>query len=252
MEAVFPRLQHTDLKEEIYALLKDKIIKGDLQPGQRLSFDEVARQMGVSRTPVKDALNRLAAEGLVVIKSRHGTFVSSPTAQDLSELFDLRLLLEVYAAERYLERRQIRDLVTELRTCMNQMAAVCDGERYLDYAAFIDGDQSFHRAIFQACPSERPLRMYESLGVHLQAARAHHVRDVPSARQTMEEHAHILTALEHRELDQVRGALTTHVHNAKTRLLAAVAEPSQLRPASQQPPSTDVVVAGLGGPENGG
>src|SRR5512136_2843678 len=98
VEPYFP-LDRTDLTERTYAVLKDRILTRRMEPGARVSVPEVASALGVSRTPVNDALKRLANEGLVEIVPRRGTFVTGLTASDVSELFDIRLLIEAHAVE---------------------------------------------------------------------------------------------------------------------------------------------------------
>lgn len=92
-------LDYTDLTEQTYRILKDRILRNELLPGAQISVPEVALALGVSRTPVTDALKRLASDGLVDIFPRRGTFVSQLTARDVAEIFDIRLMIELSAAE---------------------------------------------------------------------------------------------------------------------------------------------------------
>ena len=76
-----------NINDEVYEILKDKIAERLFLPGQRLDLGKIESQMGISRTPLKDALNRLAAEGMVEIRPRKGTFVSNPSTVKISETF---------------------------------------------------------------------------------------------------------------------------------------------------------------------
>ena len=94
----FAPLDHADLTEKTYRLLREKILRRQLKAGEKISVDEAAEGLGISRTPVLHALERLANDGLVKIIPRKGTFVSELTKQDVKELFDIRVLIETYAA----------------------------------------------------------------------------------------------------------------------------------------------------------
>ena len=115
-----PQLSHANINQKVYEILRDRILSKQFAPGQRLNVRAIGAQLGVSRTPLKDALNRLAAEGLVEIRPRSGTYVTAPSLADIEELLDVRRLLEVYAIEKAIHRvgepelAQIRDLVTQL------------------------------------------------------------------------------------------------------------------------------------------
>src|SRR5947209_2096273 len=87
------------LSRRIFETLRDRILQGELGSGQRLAVRELAESLGVSVTPVRDAINKLAADGLVVVSPRRGTVVASFSPRDVRELYDLRLMLEPGAAE---------------------------------------------------------------------------------------------------------------------------------------------------------
>src|SRR5919199_1438099 len=98
-DITYQPLHYVDLTEQTYRGLKDKILRGELKPGTQISVPTTALALGVSRTPVNDALKRLANDGLVEIVPRQGTFVTQLTARDVAEIFDMRLMIELYAAE---------------------------------------------------------------------------------------------------------------------------------------------------------
>ena len=87
-----------------YKILKAKILSEQLTPGERLDLSAIEKQMGISRTPLKEALNRLAVDGLVEIRPRSGTYVTVHSLEKIEDVFDARQLLEVYAAGLAAER----------------------------------------------------------------------------------------------------------------------------------------------------
>ncbi len=217
-EAYFP-LTHTDLTEQTYGVLKNRILQRQLLPGERISVDEVARGLGVSRTPVTDALKRLAGEGLVEIVPRRGTFVSGLTAQEVNEWFDVRLMIELHAADRLLARGEAHSFLSSVREPIERMQLAVNHDDYNDYDAFMDGDRDFHHLLVSSTCNEHLTRIYTNLNVHIQVARAHYVDSVENPRQVTQEHDAILAALDCGDPAAVRQALTAHITNVKTRIL---------------------------------
>lgn len=219
-----PHIERSDLADQIYVVLKEMLLKRELQPGQKLSAEELAARMGVSRTPVKDTINRLAMEGLVEIQPRRGTYVTALSPQDVSEVFDIRLLLEVYAAEQAIKLGNAAALAAKLKPLVAAMSRASAGNRYVDYARFIENDHAFHQAIVAASGNQRLTRIYESLGVHIQIARGHYVRNVMTPDEAQREHNDIVRAFVREDFLQARKALTHHILAVKAKLLAAIVE----------------------------
>lgn len=215
-ENIFPHIDHTALSEKVYAVLKEKILKRELKPGEKVLIDEIAHQLGVSRTPVKDAVNRLALEGLVEKAARRGTFVTSLTSRDVAELFDLRLLLELYAAEKILEKGRSELFLAEMGKCMANMERAINGDAYLHYEAFMSWDRDLHLALIRLADNNRLLQIYQGLNIHIQIARAHYLYSVEGALQAQQEHEAIYEAFNNGSWEQVKKALSTHINNVKT------------------------------------
>jgi len=217
-EAYLP-LTRTDLTEQTYQVLKDRILKRQLLPGERISVDDVARGLGVSRTPVTDALKRLASEGLVEIVPRRGTFVSGLTADEVQEWFDIRLMIELYAAECLLSREELGAFLVKVAVPIQEMRRSVNQNGYNDYMAFMDADRDFHLALVSSAGNEHLTRIYTNLNVHIQVARAHHLDSVENAQQAQQEHDAIFRAFQSRDPDEIRRALQVHIGNVKCRIL---------------------------------
>lgn len=216
---VYVPLDRTDLTEQTYQVLKEKILLRQITPGERIAVDEVARGLGVSRTPVTDALKRLAGEGLVEIVPRRGTFVSGLTAHEVDEWFDIRLMIELHAADRLLSRSEARSFLRSVQDPMQRMRLSVRQDSYNDYMTFMEGDRDFHYLLVRSTGNEHLTRIYTNLNVHIQVARAHHLHSVENPRQVQEEHDAILVAFETEDADAVRQALTRHITNVKSRIL---------------------------------
>ncbi len=219
MYTAYPPLDRTDLNEQAYKVLRDKILRRDLKPGEKISVDEAAHGLGISRTPVITALQQLANEGLVEIVPQRGTFVTELTARDVAELFDIRLMIEFYAAEFILQSGKTDQLLGHIKEPMAGMQQAMNEDDYRDYEAFLTSDHDLHLALVKLTGNEHLIRMYGDLNVHIQVARAHYMDSVEKARQAYREHEAIVKAFASGQPDEVRVALCTHIGNVKERIL---------------------------------
>ncbi|HET7009700.1 MAG TPA: GntR family transcriptional regulator, partial [Anaerolineales bacterium] len=215
----YPHLHRTDLTEQTYQVLKDLILRRQLHPGERISVDDIAQRLGVSRTPVTDGLKRLAVEGLVDIVPRRGTFVSTLTAKDVAELFEVRAVIEQYAAHRILLEGKTEAYLRLIERPMQQMRQATESGDYRDYSAFMDGDRDFHLALVDLAGNDRLSRVYAELNVHIQVSRAHYLNTVEDAVQALLEHDAIVDAFRARDAEAVERSLGTHINNVRARIV---------------------------------
>ena len=219
-------VRHYSITDQVYDALKERILLRTVQPGERLLLNELEQQLGVSRTPLKDALNRLAMEGLVEVYPRKGTFVTSLTSETLREVFDIRLLMELYAGEQGITRitpaqlGKMRGLVKELERNID-----AGNETYIDYGQFISRDQNLHLLLIGLAGNQTLLEMYRSLNVHVQIARGFYTRMDRRVRHTHEEHKTILRAYESGDANLLRETLTLHICSVR-QLMARFVEGS--------------------------
>ena len=105
------------IRGQVYELLKQAICDGEFEPGQWLQENELAEKLSVSRSPIREALRQLAADGLVIEVPNKGVFVREFTAKDIEEIFDIRVLMENYAIDKMNEHLTEEDS-TQLKNCM--------------------------------------------------------------------------------------------------------------------------------------
>src|SRR5689334_25200836 len=115
-------LELRSLQQQIHDQLLGRILRGELEPGERISPPDVAASLGVSITPVRDAVNQMAAEGLVRVAPRRGTTVSSVSIQDIEDLYEVRLMIEPQAAEMSASRAT-PDEIVDMRRLAAQLEA---------------------------------------------------------------------------------------------------------------------------------
>ena len=211
-------------RDSTYAKLRDLIL-AECSPEQALLEGELANRLGVSRTPVREALSRLERDGLVRIVPRRGAFVTALTMQEIRELFEVREALELYALRRaagHLDHRRLDRIQAEADAILSHLAPTLTPEA--KYEALSDIFNDLHDVILSALGNSRLTSLLESVrGIWLFArkALARRITEEDVAR-TYEEHARIIEAL---RADDVAGAeqrMQLHLERSRQRFLAAV------------------------------
>ncbi|MBI3973109.1 MAG: GntR family transcriptional regulator [Chloroflexi bacterium] len=239
LSAVLPRIETVDLTSQIQDLVRERILHGDLQPDQVISARVLGQALGVSMTPVRNALDRLAGEGLVVMSPRRGTRVAAPTVEDLEECYDLRLVLEGHAAER--AARRLTD--AELAELERRWAAfgvgippLPPGESLSPQAnreavrELIALDRAFHEFIIEVSGSRRLAQLYRGLELSLAVGRLYYLGEgAYIGRTSHAQHRAMLDALATRDPAKARAAAEEHVRQARVGMLNAVRAREQQR-----------------------
>jgi DNA-binding GntR family transcriptional regulator len=189
-ENLFPKIEQRTLSQEAVDLIRDAILSGDLAPGTHLNERDIARQMGVSRVPVREAFRRLSYEGLIATSPNRGAYVRYFTEQDIAEMFDLRATLEgmacqIIVAERAFAEKDWMVLQGYIEARNRAIAAE-------DYDQWLENEVGFHDYIMPRANSGRLLKTWQNM--HIQCVFA--TRDTwVGFRQTGGTHPVILDAL---------------------------------------------------------
>jgi DNA-binding GntR family transcriptional regulator len=203
----------------VYTSIRDAILGGKLEPGCRLNQDELARRLGVSRGPVRDALRRLEAEGLVQTLAKRGVVVATIASQELQNIFELRAVLDSYshrlACERIGEEElgRLQDILDRTETLTP------DG----DIHELVRAHAEFHFVIYAACGNPELERVARSLWDRSYRYRVIALSTKAIARLTLDEHREILAALRERNAQRVEALLVQHNRVSIERLLPGVA-----------------------------
>ncbi|MGI5835528.1 MAG: GntR family transcriptional regulator [Chloroflexota bacterium] len=206
-------LRYPDLTEKTYEVIKDQIVRSQLLPGERLLVVDLAQRLGISRTPVKDALNRLAAEGLVVRVPRKGFLVSNLDCKEVAELMDARIMVELAAAERGINLVQPSE-IEEMRRIITEMESLVDENgQYIDYPGCASRDCALHLLIVSTARNRRIIEIYQDLNIHTYMVRMHHATEFGFRRTLtmLKDHRAILKAFELRDLPALKDAITHNI-----------------------------------------
>jgi DNA-binding GntR family transcriptional regulator len=196
--------------EAVYSTLRHCIVLGDLAPGERLRSDGLATRLGVSRTPVREALRKLEAEGLVSVAPRLGLVVREISEQDLSEIFAIREALEAAAARLAAENATATE-IADIRDLLEDMDATLQrGELQL----FRELTAEFHLCVCRAAHNGRLLRMLKDLQDQVRHLKTSTLFIEGRAQEALREHRELLQALEARDVE--RAEALSRAHRRKT------------------------------------
>lgn len=214
-------LNRAALHEQICDAIRERIILGEYQPGRRLNIDQLARDMGVSTTPVREALARLISERLVQFQSNRGYSVTPPPdAEWMSDLFEVRRLVEPYAAGVGASRAD-PSLLAEMEGFQARLAAL-DMKDIRSIHKYIQLNQRFHNLIVDSA-GNRPLsEQYKMLSYHAQIALIYALglNDIP---QVLDEHVPIIDAYRACDGPAAESAMRQHIEQGRNRAVAFIA-----------------------------
>jgi len=199
------------LSEQVYQRLKTDLHEFLFTPCQRLSEAALAEQMGVSRTPIREALTRLRDEGLVEVESKTGWFVRPIDFDRIDQLYDLRVLLELDAVTRLSQAEAPEQLLAPLR----QAWLLPSGERLRDGPAVGELDERFHSALVKAAGNDEIARVHDDVTGRIRIVRRLDFTRDDRIDATYQEHARILRAVLQRKADQAKMLLRAHIEQSK-------------------------------------
>jgi len=213
-------INQSRISDQVYQYLHGEIIEGRLLPGQRISPDELAERLKISKMPIKEAIERLAGEGLLDVQSRRGTFVTSLDPTELAETFEVRCALEVLAgklAVRHITKPDLERL-RELIALMEKSTGKEDVRRHLDQNA------EFHELIITRSGNRKLSETWRRLRTPIHVAGIHSRTDdwIDRVSREQREHRAIVRALEQRDPSAVEQAITSHIMRASGSLVEDV------------------------------
>jgi DNA-binding GntR family transcriptional regulator len=197
-------------------VIREAIIEGRLEPGRRLKEEELARELGISRTPVREALLMLQAEGLVVATPNRGATVRVHAAPDLEDLYELRALLEGYAARRAAERIARRDLTLLRRSC-DRFDRLDPG---LDLRGVVRENLFFHNTILEVAASERLSELVRKVIEMPLVYNSYRWYSGDQMRISAHYHRQIVKALADGDADRAELIMKEHLFEARDLLIA--------------------------------
>ena len=201
--------EYLPLRDVVFNTLRQAIITGEFAPGERLMEIALANRLGVSRTPVREAIRKLELEGLVVMIPRKGAEVAKITEKDLRDVLEVRSSLEELAAELATERMN-EEIKEKLEKALDDFKKAIDSE---DNAAIADSDVEFHDIIFEATGNARLIQIISNLREQMYRYRLEYIKDEDKRQILLVEHDNILNALRQRHMEEAKEAMREHIDN---------------------------------------
>lgn len=203
--------------DRAYAWIRARIFSAEFAPGSHLKEEELALKLGASRSPVRDALRRLAGEGLVVIERERGTYVASFSPEEVDEIFRLRSALEAYGAS-LAARRLGAEQFARLSSLADEMQRLAASDRPSDIDRFAIANNEFHRVILEAAGSPRLATMLGPLiDVPIMLLKHHNWRGQVDMKRSNIQHREIIDALVARDPIWARTCMHAHIISTRPR-----------------------------------
>lgn len=203
------------LREVVAETLREAIVNGILDPGERLMEIQLAEELGVSRTPVREAIRKLELEGFVVMIPRRGTYVADLSIKDINEVFEIRTALDVLAAGLAVERitedelEQLERLLVEISDLIEQN----DAEK------IVEADGQFHDILYRASRNDRLVGIINNLREQFTRFRSISIAYPGRIQKTVEEHRRLVEAIASRDTDLAQQIAREHMENSEQTLL---------------------------------
>ena len=207
--------QHKPLRELVYEELRLLIMTGKIKPGTRMMEIDLAESMGVSRTPVREAIRQLEKDGLVTIEPRKGAYVSDISPEDLDNMLVVREPLEglaTYLATQFMSDEEIEEIVT---VNDEYEAALRDG----DMEKLINTDTLFHNLITKGSHNQYLIDILQDLQEQVLRFRYIYFKSIKRAEDVVNEHRMILNALKARNTEDARRFSVEHIVNLRESII---------------------------------
>lgn len=210
------------LREIVLEALKDAIVNGKLKPGERLMEQQVAEELGVSRTPVREAIRKLENEGFIIIIPRKGAYVSDISLKDIAQVFEVRAAMEALAAG--LAAQRIAD--DQMEKLERKLVEVKNAVDNSDLDNIIQFDTDFHEIIYDASRNDRLVQILNNLREQIQRYRTASLASPGRLKDTLREHQELVDAISTRNVALAQKVAKEHIENAENTILEAFKEKS--------------------------
>ena len=197
------------LRDVVFQTLRAAILRGELKPGERLMELQLAAKLGVSRTPIREAIRMLEQEGLAITIPRKGAEVAKMTEKDMEDVLQIRCVLEELAAR--VSCHKINDgELRELKVAMSEFDEKTKADNVVELAK---ADVTFHDLIYKAADNPKLSMLLNNLREQMYRYRTEYLKDTQRHSQLIQEHHEIVKALELRDEEQVVKIIRQHLKN---------------------------------------
>lgn len=202
---------NSNLYERVYLYIRDKILSNELKPGTKINYDDFIKELGVSRTPLRDAINRLQRDGLIEVKPRSGSYICLPKVKDIEDIYNVRKALECEAiqiATTTIPDQVLKDLLIEADHAERSI-------QLGDVKPFFQADRNFHRTIIHYSENELLTNIMTTLELKIKWFGIIITKNFNRPIQANEMHKRILSAILARNSIEAKNLLEKHIDEIK-------------------------------------
>ena len=200
--------EYLPLRDVVFNTLRRAILKGELEPGERLMEIALANKLGVSRTPIREAIRKLELEGLVVMIPRKGAEVARITEKDLRDVLEVRTSLEKLAIELACDRIK-EDYIYDLKIACKNFEESFGKD---DLTTIAEKDVAFHDIIFRSTKNARLIQILNNLREQMYRYRLEYLKDTQSHDRLVEEHQRIVDAIIDKNKEEAVRLIQEHIY----------------------------------------
>lgn len=203
------------LRDVVFNTLKEAILTGQIEPGERLMEIKLSDALGVSRTPIREAIRMLQIEGLVHMTPRKGTVVADISKKDLVNVLEVRRVLEELAVT-HACRNMTEENIKELRDNLKEFAEAIKNEVPSDIAKI---DVAFHDIIYKATDNDRLIQMLYTLREQMFRYRLEYIKDNDTRQTMLKDHEMLIEAIANKDVKSAKCTILSHIDDQEKTII---------------------------------
>lgn len=203
------------LRDVVFNTLREAILNGEIEPGERLMEIKLAETLGVSRTPIREAIRMLQIEGLVNMTPRKGTVVADISKEDLKNVLEVRRVLEELAVTLACQNMTDND-VEELKQNLNEFENAIEKEIPSDIAKI---DVAFHDIIYKATKNDRLIQILYNLREQMFRYRLEYIKDFDTRQTVIKDHEKLIHAIENKDIESAKQIIVSHIDDQEKTII---------------------------------
>lgn len=210
--------EYLPLRDVVFNTLRKAILKGELKPGERLMEIALAERLGVSRTPVREAMRKLELEGLVVMIPRRGAQVANITEKDLNDVLEVRIALENLSIENACARMSEEQLAELKKAGRYFEETIKEG----NLVKLAEADVAFHEVIYKASDNRRLNQVLNNLREQIYRYRVEYLKEEETRNVLVKEHEEIYEAIKNRDVKKAQEISFRHIENQREAIIRSI------------------------------
>lgn len=212
--------EYLPLRDVVFTTLRQAILRGELKPGERLMEIQLANKLGVSRTPIREAIRKLELEGLVLMIPRKGAEVAEITEKNLRDVLEVRESLEVLAVQLACER-MTPEVLEELKVAAKEFEDVIATD---DITNIAEADVKFHDVVYHATDNQRLIQLLNNLREQMYRYRVEYLKKSTVRPKIIREHEELIKHIENHDKEKAAENICKHIENQVTEVVRTISE----------------------------